>query len=83
MDIGDKMVGVDSRRVDNAIKTMLGNKPKRRVGTKEESWIKYEVEDGKGVLVELHNASGKMDDIIIGKLDFNQEARSMSSYYRN
>lgn len=69
-----------------AVKNMLNNlnqiKAKRIVAKNPEKWKDYEVEDGKGSRIQVFEKGKLKEDFLLGRFNFNQQARTATSYIR-
>ncbi|MBI1184557.1 DUF4340 domain-containing protein [bacterium] len=79
---GDRKVPIESKLLETAISNLLEAKPMKIVSRKEESFDKYEVDDNLGTKVTFYNGNEPLTSVVIGKIDFNQQTRSMSNYVR-
>ncbi len=57
-------------------------KAERPVAKSEDKWAEYEVDDIKGKRIELFSGNKKVEDLVIGRFNFNQQTRSAKSYVR-
>jgi len=54
----------------------------RIVAKSEDKWLDYEVNAEKGQRIEFKNGSNTLEDLVIGRFNFNQQTRSATSYIR-
>ena len=57
-------------------------KPESVVATQKSQWGQYEVTDSLGTRVKLFGGGELLSDLIIGKFNFNQQTRKLTSYVR-
>jgi hypothetical protein len=57
-------------------------KPERLVSNSSDKWAEYEVSDSTGVNVKMYSGTKKLSEIIVGKFDFQQATRTMSTMVR-
>lgn len=72
--------------ISNAVASVLGQlhlmKAKRVVAKKEEKWKDYEVDEGSGARVKAYVGGEAVADFMVGRFNFNQQARTALSYVR-
>jgi len=68
------------------VRSMLGSlsalKPKRLVASSENKWAEYQVTDSLGTKVKAFEGDKLVADLVVGKFDFQQETRTMSTFVR-
>jgi len=79
---GEKLVSIESEGLESALSSIKAAKPKRVVSRKEENWPNYEVDDSSCTKLMFYNGSEALAGVCIGKLDFNQQKRSMTTFIR-
>jgi len=71
---------------EGSIKPLLDQlalvKTKRIAAKSEKKWKDYEVEDGNSARLRIYNGSKLLEDVIVGKFSFNQQAKTMTSFVR-
>ena len=71
-----------SSTVTALLQNLNSIKAERPIAKTEDKWAEYEVDDTKGKRIELFNGSKKLEDLVIGRFNFNQQTRSAKSYIR-
>jgi len=70
----------------SSISSLLNNlnsiKAQRPVAKSKDKWTEYEVDEEKGKRIELFSGSKSVEDLVIGRFNFNQQTRSAKSYVR-
>ena len=81
--VNNKLVAIQSATLESALASLNEAKPKRVITRKQENWTKYELAEGEiSSTVLLYNGDEQLAGVHIGKFDFNQQNRSMSTYTR-
>lgn len=77
---------LSTEAVPSAVQSILGTlteiKAKRVVAKKSEKWADYEVDEGNGTRITVYRDDQVLEDFIVGRFSFNQQARSGTSYVR-
>jgi len=70
----------------SSVSSLLNNlnniKAQRPVAKSKDKWVEYEVDEENGKRIELFNGSKSVEDLVIGRFNFNQQTRSAKSYVR-
>lgn len=82
LQVGEKLVAIESEGLESALVSIKSAKPKRVVSRKEENWPTYEVDEESCTKLMFYNGSEALAGVCIGKLDFNQQKRSMTTFIR-
>ena len=69
--------------VESLLTTASELKATRVVAKSEEKWPEYEVDNEKGKKIEFFQKGKLVEEIFLGRFDFNQQARSAKSYVRH
>ena len=81
-----KSENVNDQADEGAVKGMLTSfvkmTPKRLVAKSEDKWGQYEVNDSLGTQVKMYSGDELLADVVIGKFNFQQATRSMSTFVR-
>lgn len=72
----------DYNVVQGMLTSLVGIKPKRLVAKSEDKWTQYEVNDSLGTRVQVYSGDNLMTDFVVGKFNFQQTTRSMSTFVR-
>lgn len=76
----------EAEALSGAVTSLLSNlnsiKAQRPVAKSQDKWAEYEVGDAKGKRIELLNGNKTLEDLVIGRFNFNQQTRSAKSYIR-
>ena len=67
---------------ESMLRTLADIKIERLVSRSRDRWEDYEVSDEKGTRIEVYNQGKKIEDIVIGRFNFNQATRAATSYIR-
>lgn len=79
----DKVTADALASVVNSLMSNLNQiKAERPVAKSKDKWESYEVDEAKGKRIELFSGPKKLEDLVIGRFNFNQQARSAKSYIR-
>lgn len=77
---------LSTEAVPSAVQSILGAlteiKAQRVVAKKSEKWADYEVDEGNGTRITVYRDEKVLEDFIVGRFSFNQQARSGTSYVR-
>lgn len=77
---------LSAEAVPSAVQSILGAltniQAKRVVAKKSEKWADYEVDEGNGTRITVYRDEKVLEDFIVGRFSFNQQARSGVSYVR-
>ena len=77
---------VEARANPGVIQSILGTlariEIKRIVAKSEDKWTNYEVDEEKGFRISIFDGDQLLDDLFIGRFNFNQQTRSATSYLR-
>lgn len=77
---------MNTRATPGSVNALLGNlvqvKTKRIASKSEEKWTDYEVDEAGGTRIKIYAGNKLLEDFIVGKFDFNQANRSITSYIR-
>lgn len=72
--------------MDNIVQSLLSQvtevKAKRLVAKSKDKWVQYEVNEQTGTKIELFGNGNLLSSFISGRLNFNQQQRSATSYIR-
>lgn len=82
LSLGAKTVGIEAEALESAIATITKARPIRVVSRKEENWPNYEVNEEGATKLMFYNGDEVLAGAMIGKLDFNQQKRSMHTFIR-
>ena len=78
---------VDAIAMDATVESMLESvdniKAKRVVAKSEDKWASYEVESDNAKRIEFYSGGKKVEELVFGRFDFNQQTRSAKSYMRH
>ena len=77
-----KTVAVDQVILMNQLDKLTKAKPKRVVTKNPANWATYELSDDMAVKVNFLQDDKTLTSLYIGKVDFNQQTRSISNYVR-
>lgn len=81
-----KNATVEAEAQINSVRSLLNNlnniKAQRPVAKSKDKWAEYEVDEEKGKRIELFSESKSVEDLVIGRFNFNQQTRSAKSYVR-
>jgi len=81
-----KNSSVEANAQISSISSLLNNlnsiKAQRPVAKSKDKWAEYEVDEEKGKRIELFSGSKSVEDLVIGRFNFNQQTRSAKSYVR-
>ena len=69
--------------VESMLKTLDEIRAKRVVAKTSDKWGEYEVDEGKGRRIELLSDGKRVEELILGRFDFNQQSKSAKSYVRH
>ncbi len=69
--------------VETLLKTANEIKANRIVAKATEKWPTYEVDESNGRRIEFMSGSKQVEEIVLGRFDFNQEARTAKSHIRH
>ncbi len=73
---------VDEGGIREMLSSMVSMKPKRLVAKTDDKWAQYEVNDSLGTKVTVYAGNDELSSFIIGKFNFQQATRSMSTFVR-
>ena len=79
---GELSDDADQGMVKGMLNNMLSMKPERLVGVSSEKWQQYEVNDSLGIEVKAFSGDKLLTDFIVGKFNFHQATRAMSTFVR-
>ena len=80
--LGDKKYKADDKVVESTLSAIEKIKIKNIVTRNPEKLGQYELEENKAKRVELYSNNKLLVDILIGKFNFNQQARTANSFVR-
>ena len=72
----------DKGSIGGMLSSLVKITPKRLVAKSGDKWAQYEVNDSLGTQVKVYNGDKLLADVIIGKFNFQQATRSMSTFVR-
>ena len=72
----------DKGSLRGALASLSKITPKRLVAKSEDKWAQYEVNDSLGTRVKAFSGDKLLADLVIGKFNFQQTNRSMSTFVR-
>lgn len=77
---------LETEALSTSVKSLLSNlnsiKAERPVAKSQEKWAEYEVGEEKGKRIELLSGNKTIEDLVIGRFNFNQQTRAAKSYIR-
>lgn len=79
---GNKSDNADVNSVKNMLSSLRKLEPQRLVANSEDKWAQYEVNDSLGTQVKVYQGEEVATDVVIGKFNFNQQARTASTFVR-
>jgi len=79
---GNQNVQAMSNSVNGILGILSTIKTKRVAAKSAEKWAEYEVDEGNGTRVVAYENGKQIADFIVGRFNFNQQARTASSYVR-
>lgn len=79
---GSKKDKASESSIEDMLNTLLHLKSQSLVANKPDQWDKYKVGDTSGTRVTLYKNEQKAADLVIGKFDFDRQARSAKTYIR-
>ncbi len=79
---GRLSVKADPRAISSLLQNLTAVKARQIVAKSEDKWEEYEVQDSAGTHIQVYTDGEPAGDFIIGRFDFNQQARSATSYIR-
>ena len=82
IDAKGKKYEMDTNAIKGILQSFSNLKAKDVVTKNTEKYAKYELEDDKSKKIAFYYGSKKVKDLLIGKLNFNQQVRSAKSYFR-
>lgn len=82
LDVHGKLVAIQEATLESSLSSIREAEPKRVITRKQENWTKYELDEGEATEVVFYQDDKELDGVLIGKFDFNQQNRSMSTYAR-
>lgn len=68
--------------VRSMLATFTSLKPKRLVASSENKWKEYQVGDSLSTRVKAYSGDKVLADLVVGKFDFQQQSRTMSTFVR-
>lgn len=68
--------------VSNLLSNLTLIKTKRIAAKSPEKWAEYEVEEGKATRIRVYAGAKLLEDFIVGRFSFNQQAQTGSSFIR-
>lgn len=81
-----KNTNIEADALSSSVSALLDNlnniKAQRPVAKSQDKWAEYEVDNEKGKRIELFSGSKVVEDLVIGRFNFNQQTRSAKSYVR-
>lgn len=72
----------DNNLAKGMLSSLVSIKPKRLVAKSDKKWAQYEVNDSLGTKVKVYNGDQLLADFVVGKFNFQQATRSMSTFVR-
>ncbi len=72
----------DQNSITGMLSSLVSLKPKRLVAKSEKKWSQYEVNDSLGTKVKVYAGEQELADLVVGKFNFQQNTRSMSTFVR-
>ncbi|MEN0002940.1 MAG: DUF4340 domain-containing protein [Bacteroidota bacterium] len=78
----DLSINAKAGSVDGLLNALSLVKTKRVAAKKAEKWIAYEVGEGQGTRIQIFEGKSLLEDIIVGKFDFNPQTRAAFSFIR-
>ena len=72
----------NSAAINALLKTILEIKTKQIAAKSPEKWAEYEVAEGSGSLIKVSSGSKVLEEFIIGRFSFDQQAKTATSYIR-
>lgn len=72
----------NSAAINALLKTILEIKTKQIAAKSPEKWPEYEVAEGSGSLIKVSSGSKVLEEFIIGRFSFDQQAKTATSYIR-
>lgn len=79
---GNKSDNADVNSVKNMLSSLRKLEPQRLVANSEDKWAQYEVNDSLGTQVKVYQGEEVAADVVIGKFNFNQQARTAATFVR-
>ncbi|MBI3143383.1 MAG: DUF4340 domain-containing protein [Bacteroidetes bacterium] len=76
------LVPIEEKMLLNALSTLFGCKPLKVITRKQETHDGYEVTDEKGTSLTCYSGEKELGGVVIGKMDFNQQMRTMYNFVR-
>lgn len=79
---GQQTVTATNSAVKSTLTQAAYIKADRLVSRSKENWEQYEVDESKGALVKLYGNGKELAAFVAGRINFNQQSRSATSYIR-
>ena len=77
---------INTKASASAVNALLGTLPEiktKRIAAKNpEKWAEYEVEEGAGIRIKIEDDKKVLEEFIVGRFSFNQQARTATSFIR-
>ncbi len=79
---GDQTLACDPESIRNLLAQVIDVKAKRLAATKEDKWLKYEVDEKNGTPIKFFYGDQLASEFIVGRFNVNQQRQTMESFIR-